>query len=94
MFGYGDKRDFLRIPIDCSLKFSAVDDNREFEGKLVNLSSSGILFTSSVRVEVGSLIALVITASHTNTPPMHATVKVERVTGNQTQYEIACIIQT
>jgi hypothetical protein len=88
-----EKRNFLRMPIDCNLSFSVVGDDREFKGKVINLSSTGILFTSKQRLEVDSLLTLVLTASH-DTPPMHATVKVARVISNRVQYEVACIIRT
>jgi hypothetical protein len=87
-----EKRDFLRMPIDCNLSYSVVGGDREIEGKVINLSSKGILFISKQKLEVGSLLTLVLTASH-NTPPMHATVKVTRVVSNPVQYEIACIIR-
>jgi hypothetical protein len=87
-----EKRNFLRMPIDCNLKHSVVGDDREFEGKIINLSSEGILFTSKQRLEVGSLLSIVLTASH-DTPPMHATVKVTRVISNRVHYEVACIIR-
>ena len=88
-----EKRNFLRMPIDCNLKYSVVDDDREFEGKIINLSSEGILFTSKQRLEVGGLLSIVLTASN-DTPSMHATVKVTRVISNRVQYEVACIIRT
>ena len=91
---FPEKRDFLRMPIDCNLSFSVVGDDREFQGKVINLSSTGILFTSKQKLEVDSLLTLVLTASQTNTPPMHATVKVTRIISNRVQYEIACIIRT
>ena len=81
------------MPIDCSLRFSVVGDEREFDGKIINLSSQGILFTSRQKLEVGSLLKLVLTASQAKTPPMHATVKVTRVISNRVQYEVACIIR-
>ena len=87
-----EKRDFLRMPIDCNLKYSVVGDDREIEGKVINLSSNGILFTSKQKFEVGSLLTMVLTANH-NTAPMHATVKVTRVVSNGVQHEIACIIR-
>lgn len=78
------------MPIDCSMKFSAVGDEREFNGKVINMSDRGILFTSRQRLEVGNLLSLVLVASQTDTPPMHATVRVERVLNNRVNYEIAC----
>ena len=87
---YAEKRDFLRMPIDCSLKFSVVGDEREYTGKVINMSNAGILFTSRQRLEVGTMLSLVLVASQTDTPPMHATVKVGRVQNNRVHYEIAC----
>ena len=88
-----EKRNFLRMPIDCRLGFSVIGDERDFEGKVINLSSTGILFTSKQKLEVGNLLTMVLTASHTDTPPMHATVKVTRVINNRVHYEVACIIR-
>ena len=91
---FHEKRGFLRMPIDCNLSYSVVGEQRDFQGKVINLSSMGVLFASKQRLEVGSLLTLVLTPSQGNTPPMHATVKVTRVVSNQVQYEIACIIRT
>jgi hypothetical protein len=88
-----EKRDFLRMPIDCSMVFTVQDDDRQHNAKVVNLSSKGILFTSRQRLEVGSMLNVVLTASHVDTPPMHATVEVMRVTSNRVLYEVACEIK-
>lgn len=93
MINYAEKRDFMRMPIDCSMRFSEVGDEREFEGKVINLSDRGILFTSRQKFEVGNLLTLVLTAGHTDAP-MHATVKVTRVISNPVHYEVACIIRS
>jgi len=93
MIQYAEKRDFMRMPIDCRMQFSVVGDDREFQGKVINLSNKGILFTSRQRLEVGNLLTLVLTASQTDTPPMHATVKVTRVVNNRVHYEVAAIIR-
>ena len=87
---FAEKRDFLRMPIDCSMKFSVVGDEREFDGKVINMSDRGILFTSKQKLEIGNLLSLVLVASQADTLPMHATVKVERVLNNRVNYEIAC----
>jgi hypothetical protein len=93
MIDYDEKRDFKRMPIDCSMRFSVVGDERDFQGKVINLSNKGILFTSRQKLEVGSLLTLVLTSSHAGTPPMHATVKVTRVINNRVHYEVAGIIR-
>jgi hypothetical protein len=94
MTNNNEKRNSLRMPIDCHLRYSVVGDDRDFEGTVINLSDKGILFTSRQKLEVGSLLTLVLTASQTKTPPMHATVKVTRVISKRVQYEVACIIRT
>ena len=93
MINYAEKRDFVRMPIDCTLRFSEVGDERDFEGKVINMSNRGILFTSRQKFEVGNMLSLVLTASDADTPPMHATVKVTRVMSNRVHYEVACIIR-
>ncbi len=87
-----EKRDFQRMPIDCDLKYSVVGDIREHWGKVINLSGTGILFSSSQKLEPDSLLTVVLTAP--NTLPMHATVKVERVVSNTVLYEVACTIRS
>ena len=94
MTNYNEKRNSSRMPIDCDLRYSIVGDDRDFEGKVINLSDKGILFTSRQKHEVGSLLTLVLTAKQTETPPMHATVKVTRVIDQRVHYEVACIIRT
>lgn len=89
MIEYSEKRDNLRMPIDCSLSFNVADDARQHQGKLINLSRRGILFTSRQRLETGTVLDVVLTPSHSQTPPMHATVEVARVTGNRVLYEVA-----
>jgi hypothetical protein len=94
MIKNNEKRNSLRMPIDCHLRYSVVGDDRDFEGTVINLSDKGILFTSRQKLEVGNLLTLVLTANQAKTPPMHATVKVTRVINQQVRYEIACIIRT
>jgi len=91
MIKCNEKRNFQRMPIDCDLKYSVVGDIREHRGKVINLSSTGILFSSRQKLEPDSLLTVVLTAP--NTPPMHATVKVERVVSNAVLYEVACSIR-
>lgn len=87
-----EKRDFQRMPIDCDFKYSVVGNIGEYRGKVINLSSTGILFACSQKIEPDSLLTVVLSAP--NTPPMHATVKVERVVSNSALYEVACSIRS
>lgn len=94
MLNYAEKRDFLRMPIDCDFSFKTVDNNRQFQGSVINLSKRGILFTSRENFEAGTLLKIMLTPSHTETVPIHATVMVARVNGGDTLFEVACKIRT
>lgn len=93
MIDYAEKRDFLRMPIDCELTFSAAGSTRQYQGKVINLSSKGILFTSSEKFDEGDRLEIVLTPSKSITPPMEASVIVSRVNNNEVMFEIACEIE-
>ncbi len=93
MIDYAEKRDFLRMPIDCELQFGRVGDDRRLQGNVINLSSKGILFTSQERFSEGTALDIVLTPSNSETPPMNARVVVSRVTDNNALFEIACEIE-
>ena len=93
MIDYAEKRDFLRMPIDCELNFSEAGSSKQYKGNVINLSSKGILFTSSEKFDQGARLEIILTPSNSITPPMEATVVVSRVTDNDALFEIACEIE-
>ena len=92
MTDYDEKRDFQRMAIDCVLNFSRSGQADKFDGSVVNLSSKGILFTTTSSFNVGEELEIVLTPSNSLTPPMHATAQVSRVNDNDTVFELACEI--
>ena len=92
MIDYAEKRDFLRMPIDCELSFIRSGNSERYEGNVINLSSKGILFTSSERFEEGAALELLLTPSNSITPPMEAEAVVTRVIDYEPVFEIACAI--
>lgn len=92
MIDYAEKRDFLRMPIDCELSFSESGSSKQYQGNVINLSSKGILFTSNTEFEAGKKLDITLTPSNSITPPMEATVVVMRVVNNDVLFEIACEI--
>ena len=93
MTQHAEKRDLLRLPLDCKLTYSVAGSSKEFGGDVINLSSKGILFTSSVKLALGTTLEIVLTPSNSTTPPMQVTVVVNRITGNDVLSEVACKIQ-
>ncbi len=93
MIDYAEKRDFLRLPMDCELSFSVADSAKQFQGKVVNLSSKGILFTTNVKLAPGTTLEIVLTPSNSTTPPMQVIVDVARISSDEVSPEIACKIK-
>lgn len=92
MVDHSEKRDFMRMPIDCELSFKRKGKDDSYIGSVVNLSSKGILFTSENQFEEGEALEILLTPSHPLTPPMEASVTVSRVTDLGEAFEIACEI--
>ena len=93
MIDYAEKRDFLRMPIDCELSFTETGSSKQYQGNVINLSSKGILFTSNEGFDEGTVLKITLTPSNSDTPPMEATAVVTRVTDNEVLFEIACEIK-
>ena len=93
MIDYAEKRDFLRMPIDCELSFSETGSTMQYSGNVINLSSKGILFTSNNEFQPGTKLDITLTPSNSITPPMVASVVVMRVINNEVKFEVACEIE-
>jgi hypothetical protein len=93
MTKHAEKRDLLRLPMDCELTYSVAGSSKQFQGNVINLSSKGILFSSSVKLAPGTPLEIFLTPNNPTTPPMQVMVIVDRITGDDASPEIACKIQ-
>jgi c-di-GMP-binding flagellar brake protein YcgR len=78
MVDYSEKRDFLRMDMDCSLDYKVEGENESYQGQMKNLSASGIQFTCGHGMPPGSQIHVTLTPLNDITPPMSADVTVAR----------------
>lgn len=98
---YDEKRDFIRIDVDCAILFKQVDSGlvdligKELTGQVANLSGRGMMFISEVELEKDSTFEINIKPSNLLTPPLHANVKVVRVVKQRHAdgYEIGAVIK-
>lgn len=93
---YDEKRDFIRIDIDCEIVFKEVDSSEEeLTGQVSNLSGRGMMFISKVELEKDITLEVNIKPSNILTPPLHANVKVVRVIKQRHAdgYEIGAVIK-
>ena len=93
---YDEKRDFIRIDIDCEIFFKKADSNDEtMTGQIANLSGRGMMFISDTELEKNSTLEVNVKPSNILTPPLHANVKVVRVIKQRHAegYEIGAVIK-
>ena len=89
-----ERRALLRIPINAEVIFRKIPEGEEKRGFVKNISGSGILFTSENIFEPGTLLSLEVATSGPrlkdgNKDPLKATVRVVRVTGDESPYDLA-----
>lgn len=98
---YDEKRDFIRIDIDCEIVFKKSDSEgsgsveEESIGRVSNLSGRGMMFISDTELEKNITLEVNIKPSNILTPSLHANVKVVRVVKQRHAdgYEIGAVIR-
>ncbi len=92
---YDEKRDFIRVSVDCGLTFREATDADEEQGLARNLSGRGMMFIAPRELPVDEMLEVTITPETDVTPPLHAMVKVVRVDKQRRGdgFEIGAIIK-
>ena len=93
---YDEKRDFIRIDIDCEIAYKKVDStDEELTGQVSNLSGRGMMFITSDELEKESTYEINITPANILTPSLHANVKIVRVIKQRHEegFEIGAVIK-
>ena len=92
---YDEKRDFIRVDVDCEMVFKAADSS-EFENAMVsNLSGRGMMFICDRELTKDSFAEVKISPADILTPPLHADVRLVRVVKQRhgDGYEVGAVIQ-
>ncbi|MEJ2480915.1 MAG: PilZ domain-containing protein [Acidihalobacter sp.] len=76
---FEEKRDFMRMMVDCDVHCRSADGTGEYEGRVKNLSAQGLLFTSEREIVVGERLELVIRSQGGSAAPLEASAEVVRV---------------
>jgi len=89
-----ERRALLRIPVNAQVRFRKLPDGEEKRGYVKNISGSGIAFSSEKFFEPGTLLSLEVATpgpghSKGNPDPLRATVRVVRVAGDESPFELA-----
>lgn len=93
MLLYDEKRNFIRMTANCEMTFCTLDSNEEQQANCLNLSATGLLFTTGRLVVAGQGLDVSIHPKNTLTPPLHALAEVIRCTPCGAGYEVAASIK-
>lgn len=92
MIDDAEKRDFIRMPMQCPITMRVGDNGPTDRAELRDLSAGGIRFLSPYAVEQGVRVAVRIAPKNPITPPLDAEVNVLRCEPLADRFEIAAAI--
>ena len=76
---YDEKRDFIRVPVQCEVTLETIDSGKQFVAEGGNLSGNGVLFFTDETLQPGDRLNLHIEATQVLMSVLDATIEVVRV---------------
>ncbi len=76
---YDEKRDFLRMAVECPVHVTVTATGESLQGTARNLSSSGLLLVCDRALPVGGELEVRLVPDRPLVPPLEALVRVARV---------------
>ena len=94
--GYEEKRDFIRVPVDCDVDLQHTDNGKHFQGSGRNLSACGVLFHTDEPLKPGDRLEMHIESSQTLVSVLDASIEVVRVEpgSDGSSYAVGSVIRT
>ena len=95
MLEYDEKRNYIRMEMDCDIAYRLVDSEELHLGRCSSISGAGISFMTDCYFDSGIAMEATIMPKNKITPPITTFIEVVRST-QQTDgsYEIAAAIKT
>ena len=75
---YEEKRDFIRMIVDCKIQIKNLANGDIFQGIAQDLSSKGLAFSTNTNIAPGTKLEVRIVPDKVLVPPLHARVEVIR----------------
>ncbi|MDH5693996.1 MAG: PilZ domain-containing protein [Gammaproteobacteria bacterium] len=76
---YSEKRDYLRMVMNCPVTYNEQGSDKKFVGTCINLSAKGVFITSHVHFSVGTKLEIHVKPNLAKSPTFDAVVEVVRV---------------
>lgn len=95
MLEYDEKRDYIRMDIDCDITYKLADSDLVKSGRCTSLSGSGVSFISDSPYDPGLAMEINILPNNSITPSMVAFIEVVRsVRQEDGSFEVAATIKS
>ncbi|MBS4051988.1 PilZ domain-containing protein [Methylomonas rivi] len=95
MLAHDEKRDYIRMEVDCDITYRLANSHEIKTGRCTTLSGAGVSFLADQSFEAGLAMEVSIIPKTSITPPMTAFIEVVRsVKRDENQYEIAASIKS
>ncbi len=94
MLTHDERRDYIRMDVDCEITYKLADSNEVKTGRCLTLSGAGVSFLADRPFDPGLAMEVRICPKNNITPPMTAYIEVVRSTRrDQDTHEIAAVIK-
>lgn len=95
MLDYDEKRNFIRMEMDCDVTYKLADSDEVHRGRCSSISGAGVTFITDRLFEPGKAMEVNVIPKNTITPSMTAFIEVIRSTQQvDGSYEIAATIKS
>lgn len=95
MLDYDEKRDYIRMDVDCDVAYKLADSTKVNIGRCTSLSGAGVSFITDSPYDTGMAMEINLVPKNTATPPMTAFIEVVRsIPKEDGLFEIAASIKS
>lgn len=94
MLDYDEKRNYIRMDIDCKMTYKLPDSDEVKTGRCISISGSGLAFIADIPFNEGIAMEVCVLPKSTVTPPMTAFIEVVRCSKADDGYRIAATIKS
>jgi hypothetical protein len=95
MLEYDEKRNYIRMEMDCDIAYRLVDSDQLQQGRCSSISGAGLSFIADCCFDLGKAMEATIIPKNKITPPITTFIEVVRSTQKSDgSYEIAAAIKT
>lgn len=95
MQDYDEKRDYIRMDVDCDITYKLADSDEVKTGRCTSLSGAGVSFIAETSYAIGLAMEIKVIPQNSLTPAMTAFIEIVRsVSHKDGSYEIAASIKS